>query len=158
MKKALVAGSLLLMFLVAVAIPNRALSAADGSASDAAIDPAHDPMTSVKTVIDQAIAIFKDPSIAPASREHELRAIAESRFDFENMARSAVGYHWRDFTEEQRAQFVPLFTAFIEDVYLSRMEQYSVEKVKQAVESSNIQFTKERIDGPDEAQVFSTVT
>jgi phospholipid transport system substrate-binding protein len=116
------------------------------------------PMASVKMVIDQAIAIFKDQGIAPADREKKLRAIAESHFDFEKMARSAVGMHWRDFSPSQRSEFVPLFTNFIEDVYLSRMEQYSVEKVQQEVQSANIQFVRERLDAPDQAVVLSEVT
>ena len=115
------------------------------------------PMASVKSVIDQAIAVFKDQGIAPADREAKLRAIAESHFDFEKMARTAVGLHWRDFSPSQRAEFVPLFTNFIEDVYLSRMQQYSVEKVQQTVQSASIQFIRERLDAPDQAVVFSTV-
>lgn len=115
-------------------------------------------MASVKMIIDQAIAVFKDQGVAPAEREVKLRAIAESRFDFEKMARTAVGMHWRDFSSQQRAEFVPLFTNFIEDVYLSRIEKYSVEKVQETIQSSSIQFVKERIDGPDQAVVFSEVT
>jgi phospholipid transport system substrate-binding protein len=116
------------------------------------------PTASVQMVIDQATAVFKDKGIAPADREKKLRAIAEGHFDFEKMARTAVGLHWRDFSEQQRAEFVPLFTNFIEDVYLSRMEQYSVEKVQQDIQSSSIQFIKERMDAPDQAVVFSEVS
>jgi len=115
------------------------------------------PMASVKGVIDQATAVFKENGVAPADREKKLRAIAESHFDFERMARSAVGLHWRDFSLQQRSDFVPLFTNFIEDVYLSQMEQYSVEKVQQTVETSRIQFVRERLDAPDQAVVFSEV-
>jgi phospholipid transport system substrate-binding protein len=116
------------------------------------------PTASVKTVIDQAIAVFKDKTVAPAEREKKLRAIAEGHFDFERMARTAVGIHWRDFSDQQRAEFVPLFTNFIEDVYLTRMEDYSVEKVQQDIQAASIQFTKERMDAPDQAVVFSEVT
>lgn len=115
-------------------------------------------MASVKGTIDQAVAVFKDKSIPTADREQKLRAIAEQRFDFERMARAAVGYHWRDFTPDQRKEFVPLFTKFIEDVYLSRIESYSVEKVQQEIQSSAIQFSRERMDSADEAEVFSNVT
>ncbi len=115
-------------------------------------------MASVKGTIDEAVAVFKDKSIPAKDREQKLRAIAEQRFDFERMARAAVGYHWRDFAPDQRKEFVPLFTKFIEDVYLSRIESYSVEKVQQDIQSSSIQFTRERMDSPDEAQVFSNVT
>lgn len=116
------------------------------------------PMATVKSVIDQAVAVFKEQGIAPDAREKKLRAIAESHIDFEKMARTAVGRHWRDFSPQQQSEFVPLFTNFIEDVYLSRIEQYSVEKVQQDVQSSNIQFVKERLDAPDLAVVFSEVT
>ena len=122
-----------------------------------ASEPPADPMASVKSVIDQAIVVFKDKEIAPADREQKLRTIAETRLDFQEMARSAVGYHWKDFTPEQKAEFVPLFTAFIEDAYLSRIETYSVEKVNQQIQSSLIQFNKETLDGTDYATVFSTV-
>ena len=116
------------------------------------------PMASVKGTIDEAIAVFKDQSVAPADREQKLRAIADKRFDFERMSRAAVGYHWREFTADQRKEFVPLFTNFIEDVYLSRIESYSVEKVQQEIQASSIQFIRERIDSPEEAEVFSNVT
>ena len=53
---------------------------------------------------------------------------------------------------------MPLFTSFIEDVYLSRMEQYSVEKVQQTIQTSSVQFIKERMDAPDDAVVFSEVS
>ena len=142
------------MILMSVALSN-APSARAATNADAA---STGPMASVKMVVDQAIAVFKDQGVAPAAREKKLRAIAESHFDFEKMARSAVGLHWRDFSPEQRSEFVPLFTNFIEDVYLSRMEQYSVEKVQQEVQSSRIQFIKERLDEPDQAVVFSEVT
>lgn len=139
-----------LVMMLAVA----GLRAARAASADAA---ATGPMAAVKTTIDEAIAIFKEQSIAPADREKKLRAIAEHRFDFEKMARTAVGLHWRDFSEQQRAEFVPLFTNFIEDVYLSRIEKYSVEKVQQQIQTSNIQFVRERMDSPDSAVVFSLV-
>ena len=128
-----------------------------GNTRALASEPPADPMASVKSVIDQAIVVFKDKQIAPADREQKLRTIAETRLDFQEMARSAVGYHWKDFTPEQKAEFVPLFTAFIEDAYLSRIETYSVEKVNQQIQSSLIQFNKETLDGTDYATVFSTV-
>jgi phospholipid transport system substrate-binding protein len=139
------------MLLMVVTFSNATSALAADSASAG-------PMASVQSVVDQAKAVFKDQSIAPGEREKKLRAIAESHFDFEKMARTAVGVHWRDFSPAQRAEFVPLFTHFIEDVYLSRMEQYSVEKVQQTVQSSSIQFIKERLDAPDQAVVFSSVT
>jgi phospholipid transport system substrate-binding protein len=117
----------------------------------------NDPTGSVKTIIDQSIVVFKDQSLSAPDREQKLRSIAESHFDFAEMSRSAIGYHWKTLTPAQQAEFVPLFTTFIEDAYLSRIESYSVEKINQQIKSSMIQFTKQTTDGPDYAQVFSTV-
>jgi phospholipid transport system substrate-binding protein len=130
--------------------------AAAQTSANAAVSP--DAMGSVKSVIDQSIVVFKDQGLAPADREQKLRAIAENHFDFQEMSESAIGYHWRTFTPAQKSEFVPLFTAFIEDAYLSRIESYSVEKVNQEIESSVIQFNKQTMDGADYAEVFSTVS
>ena len=101
--------------------------------------------------------MFKEGNISPTEREQKLRAIAESHFDFAEMARSAIGYHWKTLTPSQQSEFVPLFTAFIEDAYLSRIESYSVQKINEQIQTSMIQFTRETNDGPDYAEVFSTV-
>ena len=116
-----------------------------------------DATGSVKSIIDQSIVVFKDAQISPTEREKKLRAIAESHFDFAEMAQSAIGYHWRTLSPAQQNEFVPLFTAFIEDAYLSRIESYSVEKINQQIQSSSIQFTRQTNDGPDYAEVYSTV-
>lgn len=117
-----------------------------------------DAIASVKTIIDQSVAVFKQQDIPEDARQQKLRAIAESHFDFTQMAQSACGYHWRSFTPEQKAEFVPLFTKFIEDVYLSQIESYSVEKINQQINSSKIEFTKQTTDDPGYAEVFSNVT
>jgi phospholipid transport system substrate-binding protein len=119
--------------------------------------PPVDATASVKSIIDQSIVVFKDLNLSAAAREQKLRAIAESHFDFAEMSQSAIGYHWKTFSPAQKTEFVPLFTAFIEDAYLSRIESYSVEKINQQIQSSMIQFTKQTTDGPDYAEVFSTV-
>lgn len=117
-----------------------------------------DAIASVKTIIDQSVAVFTQKGLAEDVRQQKLRAIAESHFDFAEMARSACGYHWRSFTPEQKTEFVPLFTKFIEDVYLSQIESYSVEKINQQINSSKIEFTKQVSDAPDYSEVFSSVT
>jgi phospholipid transport system substrate-binding protein len=119
--------------------------------------PSADPTTAVRTAVNDTIAVFKDKSLPLVDRREKLRALAARHFDFQDMARSALGYHWRDLTPAQRDQFVSLFTGFIEGAYLSKLREYSVQKVQQEVESVNIQFTRQTFDGPDYAQVYSTV-
>ncbi len=117
----------------------------------------NDATATVKAIIDQSIVVFKDQQLTPTVREQKLRAIAESHFDFAEMAQSAIGYHWKTLTPAQKTEFVPLFTTFIEDAYLSRIESYSVQKINAQIQSSMIQFIKQTNDGTDYAEVFSTV-
>jgi phospholipid transport system substrate-binding protein len=139
------------MLLLPLAVPAGAQAPMQVSVSS------DDATASVKTIIDQSIVVFKDRQLSAPDRETKLRSIAESHFDFREMAKSAIGYHWKTLTPAQQAEFVPLFTTFIEDAYLSRIESYSVEKINQQIQSSMIQFIKQTSNGPDYAEVFSTV-
>src|SRR5271163_2784805 len=85
-----------------------------------------DPMAVVKSGIGQAIAVFQNHQMPLAERRRTLRTLAEQYFDFPMMSRSVLGYHWRALTDEQRAQFVPIFTGFIEAAYLSKLPDYPV--------------------------------
>ena len=116
-----------------------------------------DPLQLVKSGLQEAIAIFQDKTLSLSVRREKLRDAAARYFDFAYMARSALGPHWRDLTPAQRNEFVPLFTTFIEEVYLSKVKDYSVEKVQDEVKSAKIQFVRESYDGPDYAKVYSTV-
>jgi hypothetical protein len=84
-------------------------------------------------------------------------AIAEANFDFADMARTTLGDHWRKITPQQQAQFVPLLTSFMENVYLRKLQEYSVQKVRQDVNASNISFIGQQSNGPGYAEVHSSV-
>ena len=117
--RAVALGALISCAIAACATPS--------AMADSAAAP--DAIGSVKSVVDETFVVFKDNTLAPAERERKLRAIAERHFDFQQMAQSAIGYHWRTFTPAQKTEFVPLFTAFVEDAYLSRIESYSVRRL-----------------------------
>jgi phospholipid transport system substrate-binding protein len=117
---------------------------------------AGEPTAFVKSVVDQASAVVRDTSIPVAERNRKLRSIAEANFDFTDMARTALGYHWRELTPEQRAQFVPLFTSFMEAVYLNKMQDYGVEKIRKDIGTTNVTFTGQDLQGADYAEVHST--
>ena len=116
-----------------------------------------DPTAMVKAVVDQATAVVRDTQTPTAARDKRLREIAEANFDFADMARTTLGYHWRQLTPQQQAEFVPLFASFMENVYLSKLQEYSVEKIRQTATASNVSFTGQQYDGADYAEVHSTV-
>ena len=116
-----------------------------------------DPMTVLKTGLDQVIAVFNDQRMPLNQRREKLRSMSLHYFDFESMAKSALGYHWRDLTPAQRNEFVPLFTEFIQDAYLSKMEQATVEKIRQEAKTANVSFLKQTYFNSGYAEVFTTV-
>jgi phospholipid transport system substrate-binding protein len=116
-----------------------------------------DPMTVLKTGIDQVIAVFNDQRMPLDQRREKLRSISSQYLDFEGMAKSVLSYHWRDLTAAQRNEFVPLFAEFIQDAYLSKMEQSTVEKIRQEAKTANVHFLKQTYFGSDYAEVFSTL-
>jgi phospholipid transport system substrate-binding protein len=116
-----------------------------------------DPMSVIKTGIDQVIAVFNDQRMPLSQRREKLRSMSLGYLDFDSMAKSVLGNHWRGLTPAQRSQFVPLFTEFLQDAYLSKMEQATVEKIRQEAKTAKVQFLKQSYFSSDYAEVFSTV-
>jgi len=90
---------------------------------------ADDPMSVVKTTVNQALEVLRDKSTPLAQRQDKLRQIVAATFDFTEMAKSALGYHWKQITTAQQQEFTTAFVAFIEDSYLSKINDYSGQQV-----------------------------
>ena len=107
-----------------------------------------DPMSMVKSTVSQVISVVNDKQTPSAERRQRLVQLVAGHFDFSDMARDTLGVHWAQLSPEQRQQFVPLFTAFMEDAYLGKIESYS---------GQPIEFIRENSNGPNEAEVSSKV-
>jgi phospholipid transport system substrate-binding protein len=88
-----------------------------------------DPLSMTRDMVNQALAILRNKQLPTVERQRQLRDLIEPKFDFAEMSRSALGYHWRTLSPEQRANFTELFKAFIEDAYLSKVQDYSGQQV-----------------------------
>ena len=109
---------------------------------------ANDPMPVVKTSVNQALATLRNNSIPLKEKQVKLRQIVSSTFDLTEMAKSAMGPHWHDLTPEQRKEFSDVFVTFIEDSYLSKINDYR---------HQDVVFVRARNDGPDYAQVDTRI-
>src|SRR5713226_181724 len=121
---------------------------APSAAIEAEAGRSHDPKAETRELVSQAIATLRDSGLSLGEKRQKLRALVAGRFDFADMARSALGYHWRELSREQRQQFVVGFTAFIEGVYLDKIQYYA---------GQDIVLDGERIDPPGYAQVNAKV-
>jgi phospholipid transport system substrate-binding protein len=102
------------------------------------------PLTVVKQMVAQVLSIVNDKQMAQPFKQKKLRELGAANFDFNEMSRSALGRSWRSLSTDQRQRFVPLFTSFLEDVYLDKVQNYS---------SEEIQIAKAHLTGQDYAQV-----
>jgi len=113
-----------------------------------AADSATDPLQQTKSAVDHAIRILGDKQLPPQDKRRQLRDMAEDNFDFRDMARSALGYHWKSLNGDQRQQFSSLFSAFIENAYLNRIEEYA---------GQDVEFIDQKSEGPGRVSVESKV-
>jgi phospholipid transport system substrate-binding protein len=86
-------------------------------------------LNTVNQVINTSLPVLRDKRTPLTQRRRQLRTLLGEHFDFADMARIALGYHWRELNPTQRAQFTQLFTAFIENAYLSKIQDYSGQDV-----------------------------
>ena len=109
------------------------------------------PTEVVQAAVTRAITIVQDADLGrPVNadkRRSELRRAAEDLFDFGEMSRRALARHWSECSSQEREEFVRLFTDLLERSYLSKIENWSGEKVL---------FVSEAIDG-DYAAVRSKI-
>ena len=112
--------SLLLSLLILFAIPSLAHS--------------EEPMDVLEKTVTLGIAILKDPQYQVASKKGEQQELlcdtAGQVFDFREFSRRVLASAWRNFTREQRKEFVEVFSEFLCKYYISRIqERYKDEKV-----------------------------
>ncbi len=112
---------------------------------------AGEPLDLVRTAVDKAVQILKDPKLQPADKKKEridrLREAVNPIFDYQEMAKRALGTHWRRRTPAEQEEFVILFRDFLEGIYSDKIDLYGGEKVL---------FGRQTVD-EDFAQVESTI-
>lgn len=70
-----------------------------------------------------------DDDATVAKRRSLMREHVDRRFDWAAMAQRSLGRHWRGRSEEQRQEFLELFSRLLEDAYMNKVEGYSGEEV-----------------------------
>ena len=100
------------------------------------------PTDQIKSTVDKALVVLKDPRFKPAAKTNErreqLRQILFARFDFSEMGKRALGANWRRRTAKEQDEFVRLFTDLLERAYADTIESYRDEKIL---------YVGERLDG-----------
>ena len=94
------------------------------------------PTDQLRTQVDQVVRVLDDPALkASTARRDAVRKIAGEVFDYNEMAKRALGTHWASRTAEQKQEFVSLFSDLLDRAYFSKIEQYQGEKVRYGTET-----------------------
>jgi len=103
---------------------------------------AGEPINLIRQTINDVVDILKNEELKKnentLERRAELRRVIGERFDFEEMAKRALAYHWKQRTLEERQEFIPLFSDLLERSYVKKIESYADEQVL---------YTDEKIEG-----------
>jgi phospholipid transport system substrate-binding protein len=115
---------------------------------------AGEPLDKIRETVEEVLSILGDETLqAPERRElrrGKLRQAVQQRFGFEEMARRALGRHWRDLSADQRQEFVALFSDLLERSYVGKIEGTGA--------GSQVAYARETIADDGFASVLTVIT
>ncbi len=85
----------------------------------------------IQTTISQVIELLKSGEFQTDSdaKKAELRKIINPRFSYKQMSMRSLAKHWNGKSDDEKREFVSLFSQLLENSYASKLESYSNEKI-----------------------------
>lgn len=103
-------------------------------------DPKEELRETVNSVL---VELYREVPATPEERKATLRTIITTRFNFEAIARRALGRNWNRFDEKEQARFVQLFTTLLIETYADRYDG----KIRPEVEwGDSIELARNRME------------
>jgi phospholipid transport system substrate-binding protein len=138
---------LVVSFLLLAALISPSWNLRAGEATDA-----------LKSTVDQVLEIVRSSNSAPGKVRPEtrekLKSAVNSRFDFEEMAKRALGSHWTRQSPQDQKQFVKSFSDLLVDSYTDTVASYRGEKIRFLDESLDGQFVQVKTTISNSKQEF----
>lgn len=110
---------------------------------------ANAPDDAVRQIIEDGRRILKDPYYRPAERktlqQERLRALLYRDFDFDEFSRRVLADKWALFSPAQREEFVQVFSRFLADFYLSRLQRSYTDEAVTVSDQAIIASGKARV-------------
>lgn len=108
----------------------------------------------LKETLDSILSVLLDPPLKkndPAKRMQTMQDLFRQRFDENTFCERALGRHWKERSQQERDEFVRLFSDLLVSTYLDRIDGYL---------SANSSFTKDDITyrGERQAKNYTLVT
>ena len=100
------------------------------------------PSERVQYIMNKTIEILEDQDLKTPEKEPEkrklLRELSKDFFDFEEMAKRTLSFHWRKLSAGEKKEFTELFFELLEYTYIGKVKDYN---------GIEVNFTKEIIEG-----------
>ena len=102
------------------------------------------PMALIQSGTERALQILHEsqgrqaPSLR--QRKNEILVIVSEYFNFEEMAKRALGRPWKEQTPEKRQEFTQLFKQLLFNTYINRLENYTGS-------NERVLYDSEKLDG-----------
>ncbi len=110
-----------MILLVLLTLPQWSLATAAG------------PMALIQNGTEKVLTILRQSETGRApslrQREGEVLAIVSNYFDFDEMAKMALGHPWKQLSPRKRQTFAGLFKKLLFNTYVDRMENYHDQKI-----------------------------
>jgi phospholipid transport system substrate-binding protein len=111
------------------------------------------PREALMQSIDDGRRILMDPTYQPADRkplqQEKLRDLLYRDFDFTEFSRRVLANKWALFSPVQRQEFIQVFSRFLADFYLSRLQQRYTDET--------VAVREQTITAPGKARVRAAV-
>ena len=94
----------------------------------------------VRSTVNGIIKVLREQTLKAPDKKEERRArirnLILERFSFEEMSKRSLARHWKERSDEEKKEFVSLFSDLIEDSYIDKVEKYTDEEIIYAGEKS----------------------
>jgi phospholipid transport system substrate-binding protein len=115
------------------------LGAVSGAQAGPATDQLRDDLAQVFRVIEEtSVERAGANGIDVGKRREAIRSAAATVFDWREMASRTLGQHWQARSEEERTEFVQVFSDLVNRAYINQLERYSGEAIR---------YLSERVEG-----------
>ncbi len=110
------------------------------------------PIDTIEAQVNKVLDVLRDPALkgemAKDATKEKIRSISSNMFDFTELSRRTLGRKWKKLNNNQRKEFIDLYTELLEKAYMNRILKYTDEKVV---------FHKEKMLTEKKAEVQSNI-
>lgn len=90
-------------------------------------------LQAIETRVNKVLEVLRDPALKGESsketKEKKIRSLVDEIFDYTELSKRSLSFHWKAFTPEQREEFTHLFGKLLRGVYMDKILAHTTEKV-----------------------------